>query len=580
MITSTSHAYRYSETSEILREIRVLVVDDDYLTTASLEMFLSPYIPNLLCLNSPLNASYYLENHHVDLLITDYWMNDLTGVELIKIAKKYNPDICTILLTVEDRLPVAEIVNLGVDRYLKKPAMGTKLLEAIEYAVHRILLKKILIDKQKKEIELMKYKEKYNEYHQKEAYKKQVNILKDDLKDATFLKKFEVGDNIYYFKSFYKPREILSGDCYSIRLIDDRRVFIYLIDTMGKGFSSSITSINSAAILNYLISKYTTRISFPIINKTIKKFLDFIKTILLDEEIVCALFIEIDFRDQKILYSNFSMPPMFLVIDKKLTIIKPNNTPINKNTNDFKIDIIKIDNLEKVFLVSDGIIEAKDRENKIYYHKLIQSIPKTKYMKNFLKKLNDELEEIPDDVTAIFINKVSFDGYFKKTFTINSTLKDINRFIKIFCDRLNRSKRFKNISNKVGVVLSELLLNAHEHGNLGITTDIKDSEIHEESYYEKFIAKLEKTVNKSIKLTIVISLTKKQIYITIEDEGKGFDRTSIETGYYSKYGLDIVNHLTDEFFFNFAGNQCFVLFDLKGKSLVSEAIPLELKTNN
>lgn len=554
--------YRYKETPEILKEIKVLLVDDDYLTTAALEMFLTPHIPNLISLNSALNASYYLENHQVDLLITDYWMSDLTGTELIRIAKKYNPDICTILLTVEDRLPVAEIVNLGVDRYLKKPALGTRLLEAIEYAVHRIILKKILLEKQQKEIELMKYKEKYHEYHQKEAFKKQLNILKDDLKNATYLNKIEIGDEFYYFKTLYKPREILSGDCYSIRVIDEGRIFIYLIDIMGKGLSSSVTAINSSSILNYLITKYTNRKSPSIISKTIEKFLDFIKTVLLDEEIICALFIEIDFKNKKLAYANFSMPPIFLVNGNELKFLQANQLPISKITEKFKIETFHINDFDKIVLVSDGILEAKDREGKLYFYKLKDNIIKSNSLEDFLENLNQDLDEIPDDATAVFIKKVNFDGFFKKTFKLKSSLEEINSFTNNFCRRLERSEKFRALSKKVGVVLTELLLNAHEHGNLTISTKTKDSQIEEEAYYEKFIYEIEGSVDKFITVKIVISIKQKKLYICVEDEGHGFDRASIDSGEYSRYGLKIVNHLTDDFFFNLHGNQSFVVFDI------------------
>lgn len=572
--------YRYKETPEILKELKVLLVDDDYLTTAALEMFLLPHIPNLISLNSAINASYYLENNTVDLLITDYWMSDLTGTELIKIAKKHNPDICTILLTVEDKLPVAEIVNLGVDRYLKKPALGTKLLEAIEYAVHRIILKKILLEKQQKELELMKFKEKYHEYHQKEAFKKQLNILKDDLRNSTYLRKINIGDEFYYFKTLYKPREILSGDCYSIREISDQRVFIYLIDIMGKGLSSSVTAINSASILNYLITKYSNRKSFPIITKTIEKFLDFIKTVLLEEEIICALFVEIDFKTKNLIYANFSMPPIFVVCDGEIELLRANQLPISKETQKFEVKTINIADAEKLLLVSDGIVEAKDKHGKIYFYKLRDNLMRSNSMKEFIQNLNNDLDEIPDDVTAILIKKVNFNGFFKKTFKIKSSLDEINSFVKNYCRRLDRSTKFRELSNKIGVVLTELLLNAHEHGNLSITTKTKDSQIEEEAFYERFLHEIEEKVDKFITINIVISNKLKKLYISVEDEGEGFDRALIDDGVFSRYGLKIVDHLSSDFFYNLRGNQSFVVFDIIEKAIDTEELALARKADS
>ena len=39
---------------------------------------------------------------------------------------------------------------------------------------------------------------------------------------------------------YFKPLDILSGDSYSIREIEEGRVLIYLADAMGKGLAASM----------------------------------------------------------------------------------------------------------------------------------------------------------------------------------------------------------------------------------------------------------------------------------------------------------------------------------------------------
>lgn len=560
MITSP---FKYKETPEILKNIKVLIVDDDQLTTSALEMFLISHIPKLITFNSPLSASYYLEKEKIDLLITDYWMEELTGVDLIRIAKKTNPDICTILLTVEDDLPVAEIVNIGVDRYLKKPAMGNSLLEAIEYAIHRIILNRILLEKSKKELELMNLKEKYHEYHQKEAFKKQLNIIKNELKNSTYLKKINLNDSFFYFKSYYKPIEILSGDCYSIRVIGDNRVFLYLFDVMGKGLSASVTAINSASMLNYLINKYSSKNQNSIISKVIEKFLDYIKTIILEEEIICGIFTEFDFNKNIMYYVNFSMPPIFIQANNEKFFLKSTELPISQYTENFSVKKKNFIKFDKILFLSDGIIEAKDKTNHNYLKKIQEDLGESENLKEFLKKAMEHLPEIPDDATIIFLKRINFKGILKKTFRIKSSIDEINKFVNAFCQRLSKTKYFRKLANDCGVVLTEIMLNAHEHGNLTIETNLKENLISSNSYYEEHIKKAEREMDKYINITMVISLKNKKFYVLIEDEGEGFDRYMESTkGVFSTFGLKIVEYMVKDYFFNQKGNQTFLIIDI------------------
>jgi CheY-like chemotaxis protein/anti-sigma regulatory factor (Ser/Thr protein kinase) len=76
---------------------------------------------------------------------------------------------------------------------------------------------------------------------------------------------------------------------------------------------------------------------------------------------------------------------------------------------------------------------------------------------------------------------------------------------------------------KVVTGLSELFINAIEHGNLGITYDEKTDLINDGTWYQEIIKRLNKTENKDKFVTVLFVNDDDSIRITITDEGNGFN---------------------------------------------------------
>ncbi len=128
-----------------------------------------------------------------------------------------------------------------------------------------------------------------------------------------FLQKFEVTnkyDEFYgvFMNILYKPLDVLSGDIYSIRRLEDGTVFIFLADSMGKGLSASVTSILTTAYMNHIIDTDGKDVTSKL-SRIIDVFCKYINGILLDDEILSICFMKIDFVNETLEYSSFSSPP-------------------------------------------------------------------------------------------------------------------------------------------------------------------------------------------------------------------------------------------------------------------------------
>lgn len=78
-------------------------------------------------------ALSYLEQQDFDLLITDYSMPDMSGLELIQRAKALRPTLKVIVLSMHDEPDlVREVMASGVDAYILKKYACQELYQAIQ----------------------------------------------------------------------------------------------------------------------------------------------------------------------------------------------------------------------------------------------------------------------------------------------------------------------------------------------------------------------------------------------------------------------------------------------------------------
>ncbi len=560
-------SFSYPNTKHILKSLSILIVEDEELTLGILSKIISPYVKNVFTAKDGREALHILKKNDIDLLITDYWMPYMDGLELIKEAKAKNSDLPAILITAHsDGINVADAVNFGISRFLTKPVDFKKLTSAIEHSIQNIIIKRLELSNKQKEIELLKYKDKHHQSQENHAYAKQLNIIKNDLSNSSPTDDIIKAKHIFYFHHYYKPFEILSGDCYSMRKLQDNKFFLFILDTMGKGLSASVTAISSTSYINHLINTNQYNRSNSLAS-LIDKYLYFVKDVLLDDEMICGIFAVFDFDKLIFKFTNFSMPPIFLKKKQnKIIKLNSNEIPITKFTDKFEIKTEELKDIKNILLCSDGLIEAMSNNGDIYLNSIEQDLRNSNYFPELQKHIQGNIQEIPDDTTIFFINKLSIKGFFEKNFTIKSSNSEINFFLTTVYSRMENLNKLKHLAPTISMILNEVLINAHEHGNLGITPETKSKKIFNGDY-DNFVAEREKDIDKNISVSFIISITNKELYLIVSDEGKGFsphimskEKPNIEN--YSGRGLKIIKTLSKDFFLNSEGNQIAVIINL------------------
>ncbi len=455
------------------------------------------------------------ENKDVDLIFIDYHLKKLNGFEILQKIKKDFPYTYKIMITSdEDNLLREKALILGYDYFINKQ-IDLINLQALLNTVKKLIS---FIKKELKEKEELKQMLQFKQKQEKIIKQKQNKIMQNEL-EMYF-------DKNFLFETYFAPKDLLTGDTIFTKKLNEHSYFISVIDAMGKGLEASLTSFNALAFLKHSLKKAIEYKDFNF-NKLVKDFVEYTKTTLLNNEILCASLIYIE--KETVLYACFGNPP--LLTSSK--IVKTNNHPIQTSTQKIQIDSFKIE--DKLLIASDGLFEAF-YQNTLYFKRLKELFPKIL----FLKELTEDLKKskIHDDVSIVYITKEKHDYQLIKEFEFKLDIKGIDTFLE---QLLNTD--IPRVE-KIHFILHELLTNTYEHNILKIKNKEK---------LKKEKLSINFKVNTSLKAKVKIFKNDKCIKIIYEDTTKGFEIQKIKDAYYNKYhgrGIKIIKHLADGLFFN------------------------------
>ncbi len=135
---------------------RILIIDDETMVTQTLKMLLGlEGYSNVTTFNDTKEALAYIKKNEVDLIISDFIMPSMNGIDFLSEAKKIQHDITSILLTgyADKQNAIRAINEIGIFKYIEKPWDNANLIINIKNALTQTRLKKEL-DIKIKELEI------------------------------------------------------------------------------------------------------------------------------------------------------------------------------------------------------------------------------------------------------------------------------------------------------------------------------------------------------------------------------------------------------------------------------------------
>jgi DNA-binding NtrC family response regulator len=121
----------------------VVLVDDEDMVITSLRAFLrleTDY--HIHGFTDPEQAAQFLEKEQVDVIVTDYLMPKMNGIQLLARAKDAQPEATRVLLTghADKQSAIQAINEVSLFQYVEKPWDNAALLLVVSSAIERARL--------------------------------------------------------------------------------------------------------------------------------------------------------------------------------------------------------------------------------------------------------------------------------------------------------------------------------------------------------------------------------------------------------------------------------------------------------
>ncbi len=220
----------------------ILIVDDEEMIIESLRaLFELETNYTVRTFLSSILALQELEKSPVDLVISDFLMSEMNGLDFLKQIKKMYPDVPCILLTgyADKGNAIKAINDVGLFQYIEKPWDSDHLILIVQNALAYKNLNVVLKEKIK---ELDQTLFKLNKLAEKNE------MLQDELSLAKkvqekLLPEVNNSKNNLQISVQYIPALEIGGDFYDIINLNENQVAILIADITGHGVQAALSTV-------------------------------------------------------------------------------------------------------------------------------------------------------------------------------------------------------------------------------------------------------------------------------------------------------------------------------------------------
>ena len=121
----------------------MLIVDDEEMVITSVRAYLQLETDyEIHGFTQPEQAIKHMENHQVDIAVSDYLMPKISGIQFLGRAKQLQPEASRVLLTghADKHSAIQAINEVGLYQYVEKPWENAQLLLIIQNGIERARL--------------------------------------------------------------------------------------------------------------------------------------------------------------------------------------------------------------------------------------------------------------------------------------------------------------------------------------------------------------------------------------------------------------------------------------------------------
>jgi phosphoserine phosphatase RsbU/P len=363
-------------------QLKILVIDDDRIIQIVLKQALQGQGYEVILASSGVQGVQQAYQHHPALIICDWQMDEMDGLEVCRNIKS-EPSLSStffILLTartaVEDRV---EGLDNGADDFLSKPIDVSELKARVRAGLRlyqtnqelQRLAQDLQIQKQLLETEL------------NEAADYVTSILPEPM------------SGLVKIDYRFLPSSQLGGDCFDYYWLDEENLVIYLLDVSGHGLAAALPSIY---VHNLLRSQTLPQANFHQPSEVLNALNEVFQMDQHNARYFTIWYGVFNRSSYQLTYATAGHPPALLLsqsIDSSIDIkqlITP-SMPIGAFAEaEYENAVCKIQPSSKIYVFSDGVYEVEQPDGSLW--KLNDFI-------NLLTKCNQEFMDLEHILEAI-----------------------------------------------------------------------------------------------------------------------------------------------------------------------------------
>jgi len=461
----------------------VLIVDDDKTNRLILSTLIKKLGYRIISADNGQHAIDIFVEHNPDIILMDVMMPVMNGYDAAVEIKRLCGDnfVPIIFLTaITDENALAKCIEYGGDDFVTKPYNRTIIKAKIDAMVRVRGLYNSIADS----------KTEIQEHHNRLQLEHEIaETIFTNITNPNNL------DN-NHIKYFLKPMSITSGDILLCSRTPSGGMHIMLGDFTGHGLSAAIGAIPVSDTFYKLSSQgYSIGDIAYHINKKLKETLP-------SGFFCAACILEADSEFRTVAAWNGGSPDI-IITSQSGDIIKIPSTHLplgilSSESLDRSVEFIELTPESKIYMYSDGIIEAQNTRGKAYTQQRLEySLRDIRVSGHPFSVIESEIVEFclnaeqSDDITLIEVTALPFDSTDKNNAADRGPSISPNRWslsIKLEADALKSTNPCPLITQsimevqglsqhreRIYTILSELFSNSLEHGLLRLSSSIKDN---------------------------------------------------------------------------------------------------------
>ncbi len=446
------------------RDLTLLYVEDDPVSQLLIKTLMQGQFRRILQAKSGAEGLRTYAEEHPDIILTDLSMPGMDGISMLREIRATDQKTPVLLMTASlDHLELAEAVNLGVSKFVAKPLQLERLNRSLAQVAREIALERLARQAAAQEMELLRFRDRYHSRQQELAQRKEQQINRNELA-GLFLPMPGDDETGCVVELLHRPKDIMSGDSYTLRLLPDGRPCLFMADAMGCGLSASVTSMLATAYVNHLLDEAPPDDLPQLVIRTI----DYLQRNLLDDEVFSCLFALPDPDGSRLSLALFGVPPLLLLRHGLVERVTGANPPLSSFATPPRFHSLPLDGVTDLLFSTDGLMDAPAGDHP-YRQQVDRDFAATGSVAALWRRFQAACPDADDDCTVVRLHRTASAGQTARLDIADvGSLAGIAQLQQRAAAFLTAGRVARQDREQLELALGELLMNAFEHGCLGL----------------------------------------------------------------------------------------------------------------